>query len=98
MERCKWRDRLARGVEAKKEHVNQERASHAAAPEVMKPAKGFGMVTFGKYKGKKTFDEVLSKDRSYFVFSVVVKNKEVIFFLHEKGILAQFQIEAEAMR
>ena len=40
--------------------------SHAAAwkepEEVMKPVRG--LVTFGKYKGKKTFEEVLFEDRS----------------------------------
>ena len=91
-ERRRWHDRRARGDEAKKYHVNQERAVHAAAwkapEEVMKPVTRAGLLSFGKYKGKKTFEQVLSEDRGYLAYCGMVKNKEVIDFLQEKGLLA----------
>lgn len=101
-EKGSWRDRLARGDEAKREQVSQEREVHAAAwkepEEPTRPVVGSELLTFGKYKGKKTLEGVLSKDRGYLVFGVMVKNPQVISFLQEKGILAQLQVEAEAMR
>ena len=101
-EKVCWRDRLARGDEAKKEQVSQDREVHAAAwkepEEPTRPVVGSELLTFGKYKGKMTLEGVLSKDRGYLVFCVMVKNPQVISFLQKKGILAQLQVEAEALR